>query len=78
MTPKMRPVRVNEGVGDEGPHIRAATRQRVAEHDRTVVAGGNERERQQKFDVLLLAEQKMRTTWMSTSTASTATTRVGC
>ena len=33
LTKKMRPVRVNEGVGHEGPHVPpTATRQRVTEH----------------------------------------------
>ena len=45
-------------IGKEGPHICAAPRQRATKHNRTVVARRNESEAEQKFDVLLLAENE--------------------
>ena len=59
LTPKMCPVGVNESVGDKRPDIRAAAGQRAAEHERIVVARRDESEVEQKFDVLLLAQQRM-------------------
>src|SRR5262249_11604114 len=54
---KVRPVGMDESVSHKGPHVGTATGKRVTEHDRTVVAHGDERECQQKFDILLLAEK---------------------
>ncbi len=51
---EMRPVAVDQRVGDEGPDLRAeSARHRALRQDRCVVARRNEREQQQKFDVLL-------------------------
>src|SRR5215471_956220 len=55
---KMKPIRVDQSVGDEGPYIRAPTRERVIDRNRTAIASWNKGEAEQKFDVLLLAEHE--------------------
>src|SRR5262249_35039254 len=54
----MHPVCVDQSVGDKGPYIRAATRQRAINYKRTVITRWDESEAEQKFDILLLAQQQ--------------------
>src|SRR5215813_11711080 len=54
----MSPVGVNQRIGDESPDVRAAAGQGAPKHYGVVIARGDESKRQQKFDVLLLGQQK--------------------